>query len=92
MTDITFFMNSFFYTNAEFLFKILNDSSSFFNLIVDVSETSSCTYILAFFLVDQVNLLSTIHDTMTYFKSKVSITNFSTVSLLTKYVYLDFFK
>ena len=85
-------MNSFFYTNAEFLFKILNDSSSFFNLIVDVSETSSCTYILAFFLVDQVNLLSTIHDTMTYFKSKVSITNFSTVSLLTKYVYLDFFK
>jgi hypothetical protein len=76
----------------EFILKIFNHNASFFNLIVDVAETSGCTYILAYFLIDQVNLLSTIHDNTTFFSSKVNLVSFNVYTFLTKYVYSDYHK
>ena len=76
----------------EFILKIFNHNASFFNLIVDVAETSGCTYILAYFLIDQVNLLSTIHDNTTFFSSKVNLVSFSVYTFLAKYVYSDYYK
>ena len=77
---------------TEFFLKTFNNSASFFNLIVDVAETSGCTYILAYFLIDQVNLMSTVHDNLSLFSTKVRLTNFNTTSTLTKHLYLDYSK
>jgi len=76
----------------EFILKIFNHNASFFNLIVDVAETSGCTYILAYFLIDQVNLLSTIHDNTTFFSSKVNLVSSSVYTFLTKHVCYDYYK
>ena len=76
----------------EFILKIFNHNASFFNLIVDVAETSGCTYILAYFLIDQVNLLSTIHDNTTFFSAKVNLVSFNVYTFLTKYIYSDYHK
>ena len=76
----------------EFILKIFNHNASFFNLIVYVAETSGCTYILAYFLIDQVNLLSTIHDNTTFFSSKVNLVSSSVYTFLTKHVCYDYYK
>jgi len=76
----------------EFILKIFNHNASFFNLIVDVAETSGCTYILVYFLIDQVNLLSTIHDNTTFFSSKVNLVSSSVYTFLTKHVCYDYYK
>ena len=77
---------------TECFIKLFNNSASFFNLIVDVAETSGCTYILAYFLIDQLNLMSTIHDNTVLFGSKINITTFNTQNFLTKYTYSNFNK
>ena len=74
---------------TECFIKTFNNSASFFNLIVDVAETSGCTYILAYFLIDQLNLMSTVHDNTVLFSSKINITTFNTQKFLTKYTYLN---
>ena len=71
---------------VEFLLKTFNNSASFFNLIVDVSETSGCTYVLAYFLIDQANLMSVIHDNNVFFNSKVSIVNFNSFNIFMNYL------
>ena len=77
---------------VEFILKVFNHNISFFNLIVDVAETSGCTYILAYFLIDQVNLLSTIHDTTTFFSTKINIVSFNIYNFLAKYIYSGYYK
>ena len=57
-----------------------------------MAETSGCTYILAYFLIDQVNLMSTVHDNLSLFSTKVRLTNFNTTGTLTKHLYLDYSK
>jgi hypothetical protein len=74
---------------TECFIKTFNNSASFFNLIVDVAETSGCTYILAYFLIDQLNLMSTLHDNTVLFDSKVNLTTFNSQNFLTKYTYLN---
>lgn len=76
----------------EFFLKVFNHNASFFNLIVDVAETSGCTYILAYFLIDQVNLLSTLHDNTTFFSTKINLVSFNIYEFLSKYTYSNYYK
>ena len=90
--DSCFFFNSLLTIFFEFLLKTFNNNSAFFNLIVDVAETSGCTYVLAYFFVDQINLTSTMHDNMSFFSNKINITNLSTNTTLNRFVYLNSYK
>lgn len=90
--DSCFFFNSLSTIFFEFLLKTFNNNSAFFNLIVDVAETSGCTYVLAYFFIDQINLTSAMHDNMSFFSNKINITNLSTSTTLNKFVYLNSYK
>jgi hypothetical protein len=72
----------------ELFVSILNSSFSFFNLMTDVAETSSCTYVLTYFLIDQVSLTSVIHNNLSSFKSRINLSSFNSHAMLTKYLWL----
>merc|ERR1711918_101135 len=76
----------------EFFLKTLNNSTSFFSLIVDVAETSGCTYMLTYFLIDQTNFVSLLHDNLTFFSTKINVTILSNQHFLIKYIYLNYNK
>ena len=73
----------------ELFVSILNSSFSFFNLMTDVAETSSCTYVLTYLLIDQVTLTSVIHNNLPSFKSRINLSSFNSHAILTKYLCLD---